>query len=113
MQIWANTRHTFSSAVAFGSEEPRANLALSMVSICLTSADGLHFTIFSGDWGSGSRCLMSPGFLGHLFPRRSACRLSNLRRSGQKRQHFCRNCVALIILNRQEDGLQEIVEGGT
>ena len=26
----------------------------------------------------------SPGFLGHLFPRRSACRLSNLRRSGQK-----------------------------
>ena len=28
--------------------------------------------------------LMSPGFLGHLFPRRSACRLSNLRRSGQK-----------------------------
>jgi hypothetical protein len=30
-----------------------------------------------------------------------------------KRQHFCRNCVALIILNRQEDGLQEIVEGGT
>jgi hypothetical protein len=29
------------------------------------------------------------------------------------RQQFCRNCVALIILNRQEDGLQEIVEDGT
>ena len=55
---------------------------------------------------------MSPGFLGtcSLAVRLAA---SAICPGVAKRQHFCRNCVALIILNRQEVGLQEIVEGGT